>query len=118
MNRADREMSDTDLVLAIGAGDQVAFAALYDRYHVPAYQLAYLLLGERETSEEAVLAVFLHLWRRASSYDPATGSVRSWLLTDIRRTATNWERVPRTLPRHESRSSGVGIAQRREETCW
>ncbi len=113
MNGADGETSDTDLVMAIVAGDQVAFAALYDRYHVPAYRLAYLLLGERETSEEAVLAVFLHLWRRASSYDPATGSVRSWLLTDIRRTATNWKRVPRTLLRHESCSSGVGIEQHR-----
>ncbi len=113
MKRADREMSDTDLVRAIGAGDQVAFAALYDRYHVPAYQLAYLLRGERETSEEAVLAVFLHLWRRASSYDAATGSVRSWLLTDVRRTAINGKRAPRTLLRHESRSTGVGIEQRR-----
>ena len=113
MKRTDGERIDTDLVRAIVAGDQVAFAALYDRYHVPTYQLAYLLLGERETSEEVVLTVFLHLWRRASSYDPATGSVRSWLLTNIRRTAINWKRAPRTLLRHESRPSSVGLEQHR-----
>ncbi len=79
MSGVDTEISDTDLLTAIDARD---------RYNVPAYQLAYLLLGEREMAEEAVLAVFLHLWRRSGSYNPTTGGVRAWLLTGIRQTAT------------------------------
>ncbi len=113
MSGVDTEISDTDLSTAIGARDQAALAALYDRYHVPAYQLAYLLLGEREAAEEAVLAVFLHLWRRADSYDPGSDGVRAWLLTGIRQTATARKRASRAILRHESCSSGVGIEQHR-----
>jgi len=94
----DAEISDTDLLTAIDARDRTALAALYDRYNVPAYRLAYLLLGERETAEEAVLAVFLHLWRRPGSCNPATGGVRAWLLTGIRQTATAQKRVSDYTP--------------------
>ncbi len=116
MSGVDAEISDTDLSTAVGARDQAALAALYDRYHVPAYQLAYLLLGEREAAEEAVLAVFLHLWRRPDSYNPGIGGVRAWLLTDIRRTVTNWKCVPPTLLRHESCSPNLEIERRQKET--
>lgn len=116
MSGADAEISNTDLLTAIDASDQAALAALYDRYNVPAYQLAYLLLGEREAAEEAVLAVFLHLWRRPDSYDPGTGGVRAWLLTSIRHTATARKRASRALLRHESCSPGLEIEHRRKET--
>ena len=116
MSGVNGEISDTDISTAIGARDQAALAALYHRYHVPAYQLAYLLLGERETAEEAVLAAFLHLWRRPDSYDPGSGDVRAWLLTGIRRTATNWKRMPPMLLRHESCSPDLEIERRQKET--
>jgi len=111
----DAEISDTDLSTAIGARDQAALAALYDRYHVPAYQLAYLLLGEREAAEEAVLAAFLHLWRRPESYDPGIGGVRAWLLTGIRHTATARKRASRSLRRHESCAPDLEIERRQKE---
>jgi RNA polymerase sigma-70 factor (ECF subfamily) len=38
----------------------------------------------RETAEEVTLDVFHEVWRRASSYDPANGSVVGWIMNQAR----------------------------------
>jgi len=75
------------LLTAIVARDQVAFAALYDRYSTPAFRLAYQLLGERGAAEDVVQEVFLAIWRRASGFDAERGNVQAWLLTSVRHAA-------------------------------
>lgn len=75
------------LLTAIAAHDQVAFAALYDHYSIPAYTLAYYILGERGAAEDVVQEVFLAIWHRASSFDQTRGNVRAWLLTSVRHAA-------------------------------
>jgi RNA polymerase sigma-70 factor, ECF subfamily len=68
--------------------------ALYRTYSGELLGFALNALGERGAAEEVVQEVFTRAWRRADSYDPSRGSVRTWLyqiarhaIIDMRRRA-------------------------------
>jgi RNA polymerase sigma-70 factor (ECF subfamily) len=42
------------------------------------------ITGSRETAEELTLDVFHDVWRRASGYDPANGTVLGWIMNQAR----------------------------------
>jgi RNA polymerase sigma-70 factor (ECF subfamily) len=80
---ADPDVADDQLIAAVARGDHPALLALYDRHGRIAYGLAYRVLGEAGAAEEAVQDAYLRVWRRASTFDPSRGGVRSWLLTIV-----------------------------------
>lgn len=65
-------------------GDADALAALYDRYAPLMLGLGTKMLGSRRGAEDLLHDVFMEAWRKADSYDPERGSVRSWLLLRTR----------------------------------
>ncbi|WP_249227640.1 sigma-70 family RNA polymerase sigma factor [Kutzneria sp. CA-103260] len=79
--RAERRSADAELVAAVAAGDQQAFAALYDRYSRQAYSLALRVCVDPEFAEEAVQEAFLAVWKDPGRFDPDRGGFASWLLT-------------------------------------
>jgi RNA polymerase sigma-70 factor (ECF subfamily) len=68
----------------VAAGDREAYSALYDRYASVMFGAALRLLRERREAEDLLHDVFLEVWRKAGDYDPARGSVRTWLLVRLR----------------------------------
>jgi RNA polymerase sigma-70 factor, ECF subfamily len=68
------------LVQSIAAGDQLALHALYEMAHRPVFTLTLRLTANRETAEELTVDVFHDVWRRASGYDPANGTVLGWIM--------------------------------------
>src|SRR5258708_11708214 len=72
------------LVQSIAAGDQLALHALYERAHRPVFTLIVRLTANRETAEELTVDVFHDVWRRASRYDAATGTVLGWIMNQAR----------------------------------
>jgi len=72
------------LVQSIAAGEQQALHALYKRTHRIVFTLIVRITGNRETAEEVVLDVFHDVWRRASTYDAANGSVIGWIMNQAR----------------------------------
>lgn len=72
------------LVQAIAAGDQLALQALYGRIHRLVFTLAMRIVRCRETAEEVTLDVFHQVWRKASSYDAAGGTVVGWIMNQTR----------------------------------
>ncbi|HLJ74838.1 MAG TPA: sigma-70 family RNA polymerase sigma factor [Thermoanaerobaculia bacterium] len=72
------------LVRAVAAGDETALHALYERAHRPVYTLIVRITANRETAEELTLDVFHDIWRRASQYDPANGTVLGWMMNQAR----------------------------------
>lgn len=76
-------LADEDLLTLVGRGDAEAFEAVYDRHSRVAYSLAFRLLGDRPSAEDLVQDAFLAVWRNASAFTPARGSVRSWLLSIV-----------------------------------
>ncbi|TML78586.1 MAG: sigma-70 family RNA polymerase sigma factor [Actinobacteria bacterium] len=73
----------------IAEGHSDGFRDLYSRYASTAAGLAYRVIGDQVLAEEVVQEVFLSVWRSASAYDAARGSVRSWLLTQVHHRAVD-----------------------------
>jgi RNA polymerase sigma-70 factor (ECF subfamily) len=72
------------LVQSIAAGDQYALHALYERAHRPVFTLIMRMTSNRETAEELTIDVFHDVWRRASRYDAANGTVLGWIMNQAR----------------------------------
>ncbi|HYD74167.1 MAG TPA: sigma-70 family RNA polymerase sigma factor [Candidatus Binatia bacterium] len=72
------------LVRKIAEGDQAALHALYERAHRPVFTYVLRITANRETSEELTVDVFHDVWRRASSYDAANGTVLGWIMNQAR----------------------------------
>jgi RNA polymerase sigma-70 factor, ECF subfamily len=75
---------DLVLVHAVMDGSEAALAALYDRYVDAIFATATRLTTDRQVAEEVVQETFLALWNRAELYDPAVGSLATWLRTIAR----------------------------------
>jgi RNA polymerase sigma-70 factor (ECF subfamily) len=72
------------LVRAIAGGDQRALHSLYEHTHRIVFTLIVRITANRETAEEVTLDVFFEVWRKASTYDPANGSVVGWIMNQAR----------------------------------
>jgi len=72
------------LVQSIAAGDQLALHALYEMAHRLVFTLIIRIVARRETAEELTIDVFHDIWRRASTYDPANGTVLGWIMNQAR----------------------------------
>ena len=78
------EQDWTTLVQSIAAGDQLALHALYERAHRPVFTLVMRITANRETAEELTVDVFHDVWRHASRYDAANGTVLGWIMNQAR----------------------------------
>ncbi|MBT2266648.1 sigma-70 family RNA polymerase sigma factor [Rhodococcus erythropolis] len=84
------ESRELAVILAnVAGGDQNAFAEFYDRTSSRVYGMVLRVLRDPGFSEEAVQEVYLQAWKSADSFDPAKGSVLSWLLTLAHRRAVD-----------------------------
>ena len=72
------------LVRSIAAGDQLALHALYERSHRVVFTLMMRITANRETAEELTIDVFHDVWRHASRYDAANGTVLGWMMNQAR----------------------------------
>jgi RNA polymerase sigma-70 factor (ECF subfamily) len=72
------------LVQSIVTGDQLALHALYERAHRPVFTLIMRIMANRETAEELTIDVFHDVWRHASRYDAANGTVLGWIMNQAR----------------------------------
>ena len=72
------------LLRAISDGDQLALHSLFEQTHRIVFTLIVRITMNRETAEEVTLDVFYDVWRKASTYDPANGSVVGWVMNQAR----------------------------------
>jgi RNA polymerase sigma-70 factor (ECF subfamily) len=95
-------VSETDwveLVGSVAAGDQRALHMLYERAHRVVFTLAMRITANRETAEEVTLDVFHDVWRHASRYDEADGTVLGWIMIQARSRALDRLRFERRKKR-------------------
>jgi RNA polymerase sigma-70 factor (ECF subfamily) len=92
------------LVRSVAAGDQDALHALYERAHRAVFTLSMRITTNRETAEEVTIDVFHDVWRRASGYDEANGTVLGWIMNQARSRAIDRlrfeQRKKRVAPDH------------------
>ena len=79
--------NDAALMLRIAAGDHQALLALYDRYSNVLMALAQTMVGGGLDAEAVIHEVWIDVWQRPGCYRPNLGTVRAWLVLQIRRHA-------------------------------
>jgi RNA polymerase sigma-70 factor (ECF subfamily) len=72
------------MVRSIAAGDQRALNSIYELTYRVVFTLIMRIIKNRETAEELTLDVYHDVWRRASAFDPANGSVVGWIVNQAR----------------------------------
>src|SRR5437016_7595776 len=83
---------DRALVARMGAGDEWALGALYDRWAPAVFALACRVLEDRDEAEDVVEDTFWQLWRQAASFDASRGGVSTWILMIARARALDRRR--------------------------
>jgi len=89
---------DRFVVERIAMGDELAFAAAYDRHSPLVYGAVVRFVGDREAAAEGVQDAFMALWRRANQFDAASGSLAGWLLGIARHRAIDRFRAESRRP--------------------
>ncbi len=89
-------LADVDLLRQVAAGNEVAFAELYDLYAPPVYNYILRLINEPAVAEEILQEVFLAMWRGAQRFR-AEAKVKTWLLRIAHHQAVSWLRRERAV---------------------
>lgn len=73
------ELSDRALVSAVAEGDQAAFGALYDRFHLDVHRfIAHLAHRDKTIADDLMQMTFLEAYRSAPRFRGAS-TVKTWL---------------------------------------
>ena len=97
---------DAALVARIVAGDEAAFAAVYDRHVDVVFGSVVRFLRDRDAAEEIVQDAYLALWRNADRYLPSAGTLLGWLLRIARNKAIDRLRISARRPQLVDTSAG------------
>lgn len=100
-----RDVSDAQLVVSIGRFHQSALAEAYRRHAGGAFGLALRITADRALAEEVVQEVFLRLWNEPERFDPARGSLRSFLLANTHGRAVDLVRSESARRNREERDA-------------
>jgi RNA polymerase sigma-70 factor (ECF subfamily) len=108
---------DGELRARLAAGDEDALAEVYDLFSPLVFGLARRVTGHADAAGDVTQEVFAGLWERPLAFDPARGSLRTWLATLAHRRAVDWVRKEsrhrRPPPIAERESDGrPGIEER------
>ena len=102
-------LSDEELMGQLAAGRQDALGPLHGRYASLVFNLAAQTL-DRAAAEEIVQDVFVAVWRKAGTFDPARGTFRAWVLRIAHLRVLNELRRRGRRPRVEPDPEGLRLA--------
>lgn len=97
--------SDAMLLVSVGRGDQEALAEVYQRHGGSLFQVALRVLSVPALAEEVVQEIFIKLWQAPERFDPARGSLRSFLLAQGHSRAVDMVRSETARRRREDSDS-------------
>jgi len=93
---------DASLISLIARAKTDGLNELYERYHRLVFSVALAIVGDRPVAEEVTLDVFVQVWQRAGTYDPAQAKVRTWLIAITRNHAIDILRMRKSRPEANS----------------
>ncbi len=102
----ENEASPESLLAQIAAGSRDAFSTLYDDFSAALLGITLGILKNRAEAEETLQDLFVAIWKKATSYDPAHGKASTWLITMTRNLAIDRLRSRQRREKlHESASN-------------
>jgi RNA polymerase sigma-70 factor (ECF subfamily) len=87
--------------------DETALADVYARYGRATFGFLLKALRDRAAAEDVQQQVFLELWQRAAQFDPARGSLFTWVMTVARSRAIDQLRRRIPVPQDPSGSPAL-----------
>lgn len=86
---AQRQPDGHDAAMAarLQAGDSAVFPELYRRLAPGLFSMVYEILRDQREAEDALQDAFLHIWKKAATYDPARSSLFTWAVMIARHRA-------------------------------
>src|SRR5215831_5921666 len=74
------DLTDEDVMERLRQGHPDALATLFDRFYRLVLKIALRILRDPGEAEDLMQDVFLEIFRKASQFDPAKGSTRTWIV--------------------------------------
>jgi RNA polymerase sigma-70 factor (ECF subfamily) len=105
----DHDPSDEDLMRALAAGRPEAIGPLHERYARRVFHLVAQTL-DAHAAEEIVQEVFVAVWRKAGTFDPARGTFRAWVMRIAHLRVANELRRRSRRPRVAAGQNGSALA--------
>ena len=96
----DRDQLSASLA-RVAEGSQAALADVYQKTSAKLFGICLRILGDRSEAEDALQDIYINVWRKAASFDPAKASPITWLAVlarnrsiDRRRASGSRQTVP------------------------
>lgn len=100
-----QHIDEEKLVSRLKSRDKSAFEYLYDNYSGALFGVVSRIIPKEAVAEEVLQDVFLKIWDKIESYDPAKGRLFTWMLNLTRNQAIDKTRS-KELSR-EGKTSGI-----------
>ena len=119
----ETELPDEELMRQLAAGQQEALGPLHRRYASLVFNLVAQTL-DHAAAEEITQDVFMVVWHKADTFDPARGAFRPWLLRIAHMRILNELRRRRRRPQAVPDPDGLRLvaladdAPALDETAW
>ena len=75
------------LLARVADGDNAAFQQFYDRTSAKLFGVILRILIERQEAEDVLQEVYVNVWRKAATFDPAKAGAITWAATIARNRA-------------------------------
>ena len=102
------EVSDAQLISTFACGNNTGLTELYRRHAAAVYGLARRVLKSASEAEDVTQEVFLRLWRQPDRFDPARGTLRSFLLVQTHARSVDAIRTLNARRLREAAEAGPG----------
>ena len=112
------DLSDSELLRSMLAGDDEALTLLYRRRQAGLYRFALQMSGSKSIAEDVTQEVFLFLMREGNVFDPARGSVSAFLFGVARNYVLRRLRTEQLLaPLNEEAEDDLPMLQAGTDLC-
>jgi RNA polymerase sigma-70 factor (ECF subfamily) len=111
------EGDDALLAARLAAGDDHALAEVFDRLAPIVYGGALRVLGDSTAAQDVVQDVFVELWTHPGRYDPAAGTLRTYLTVLARHRALDLVRSELRRVARQERNYRLAPAPPDESAC-